>query len=117
MGYSQLFIRGDDASRVAKHRSFNGDINIKEVASATNASFTDTAGNTVDWHIEPAQASTTTVAQGGDNTISFDGEPVAIVGDEDNEAIYIRGSDGNAIEDAAAGAASRVVLGLHGLAN
>lgn len=108
MGYSQRFIRGDDASRVANHRPFNGD--IKEVSPATNASFTDTAGNTVDGHIEPAQASTTTVTQGGDNTISFEGEPVAIVGDEDNEAIYIRGSDGNAIEDAAAGAASRVVL-------
>lgn len=81
---------------------------VKSVGTAKNAQFTDGAGNTVRFHAHPVRSASTTVAEAGENTTAFQGEEVAIVGDEDDEGVFMRSSDGNTIFDKRTGRDSKV---------
>lgn len=81
---------------------------VKGVATAPEAGFSDAAGNPVTRHAQAVKAASTTVAEGGGNTTAFEGEHVAIVGDEDDENIDLRGSDAGTIKDVTTGTDSRV---------
>lgn len=81
---------------------------VKGVATAPEADFSDAAGNPVTRHAQAVKAASTTVAEGGGNTTAFEGEHVAIVGDEDDENIDLRGSDAGTIKDITTGTDSRV---------
>lgn len=85
-------------------------LDVAAVVVPNSAAFTDTAGNTVNPQTIAVRSASTTVAQDGDNTTAFQGEQVAVVGDQDNEQIRIENADGGLILTGSTGTDSKVAV-------
>lgn len=85
-------------------------VDVFAVNVTAAANFTDTAGNEVRAQVELVHSASTTVAQNGNNVTAFERELVAIVGDQDDEAVAVKKPAGGTLLNTTTGTASKVAL-------